>query len=141
MGLQVTFPAQIDLRRFAAQRRRPIALARIDGPAAITANLARKAEQLEFLFPALCREPRLVDKAAPTLFGNMMLYELCHSTSATLRGNAALSPPMLQFLVFVIRCQTAKIRRQQPRVIPFRGRLGGPGSLGLMLIVQGAPLH
>jgi hypothetical protein len=65
MRLQVPFPPVIDFGRFAAQRRRPTWVRRINRAAGIPAQLARKAEQQQFLFAALCRLTCLVQQTAP----------------------------------------------------------------------------
>jgi hypothetical protein len=63
--LQIVAPSEINFRRLAAQRRRPIGVRHIDGAAAIAAQLAWEAQELEFLPPLLRRGARSVNEIAP----------------------------------------------------------------------------
>src|SRR4051794_10417024 len=75
---QVSLPAQIQLRCLAAQRCRPVRFARIERAAAIAAELARKAQQHELLFPLLGRHARLMNQFAPALVREMPVDEIRH---------------------------------------------------------------
>jgi hypothetical protein len=99
--IQVTLPPEIDFRRLAAKSRRPIGFGRIDGPAAIAAQLAWEAQHHEFLFPVLCRPARFVHQDTPAFVGDVIVNQLCYSAPAPFRPGAAVFLTMLHFLLFV----------------------------------------
>src|SRR5690348_6487889 len=80
-GLQVAFPAEINLGGFAAQGFGPAAVGRIDCAAAVAAELAREAEQHELALAPLRRGVGFMDECLPLLVGDMSLDQLANGVA------------------------------------------------------------
>ncbi len=79
---QLVLPEQIDLRRLAAQRHRPVRRRGVDRPPAVAAELARKTQEHEFLFAVLRRQPRVVDQLPPPLARDVRVDQLADPVAA-----------------------------------------------------------
>src|SRR5581483_6286479 len=122
--LQVFLPAQIELRRLAAQRRRPLRFAHVDRTSAIAADLAGETQQHELLLAVLGRQARLVDEIAPAHVRDMAVDPLRGFSFALLCRGAALLISMQHFLLVMIGDQPVKIRDSHARLVRSRGWTG-----------------
>ena len=103
MRLQIPLSAQINFRRFAAQRCRLIRLAQIHRATGVASQLARKTAEQEFFSATLCRLTRLVQQNTPALVRNVIVDQLCDVEPPLLRGSTTVLLAMQHFLMLVTR--------------------------------------
>lgn len=70
---QLALVAQISFGRFSAQRGWPIRFGHVDGPAAIAAQIAGKAQDQQLGFAMAGGDPRLLQEAAPMIVRDVVI--------------------------------------------------------------------